>query len=116
MATGLNADRVDSKDADQIVSEARAGLQSQVKFAVVAGDGALGSSSRGAATATRTSAGNYDVAFSDDVSKCVSTATAQSLDAGSVAVAAKDAKTISVRTRDGAGAVADEPFTLLVTC
>jgi hypothetical protein len=116
VATGLNADQVDSKSADDIVKDARTGLQTEAKFAVVSGAGALSTGSRGAASATRSSTGNYDVSFTDDVSKCAYTATAQAIDAGSVAVAAKDAKTISVRTRDGAGTVADEPFHLVVTC
>jgi hypothetical protein len=116
VATGLNADQVDSKSADDIVKDARTGLQAEVKFAVVSGAGVLATSSRGAATATKSSTGNYDVAFTDDVSKCVYTATAQAIDAGSVAVVAKDAKTISVRTRAGDGTVADEPFHLVVTC
>ena len=116
VATGLNADQVDSKSADDIVKDARTGLQGEVKFASVSGAGVLSTASRGAATATPTSTGNYDVAFTDDVSKCAYTATAQAIDAGSVAVEVKDAKTISVRTRDGAGIVADEPFHLVVTC
>jgi hypothetical protein len=116
VATGLNADQVDSKSADDIVKDARSGLQGEVRFAAVSGPGVLATGSRGAATATRTSNGNYDVAFTDDVAKCAYTATAQAIDAGSVAVVAKDAKTISVRTRDGGGTVADEPFHLVVTC
>jgi hypothetical protein len=69
VATGLNADQVDGKEAADF---AAAG---DVKFAIVAADGSL-ASGRGAAGAARTSAPDqtYVVTFDRDVSKCSFTA------------------------------------------
>jgi hypothetical protein len=121
VATGLNADKVDGKSADDIVAAAQANNQ----FAAVDATGKL-LSGRGAATVTKTGTGAYDVAFSADISKCIATATeTTTTDAGAVGVTAKDAKTLSVVTRAGGDnpapggpgtGPADRPFNLLVTC
>jgi hypothetical protein len=106
VATGLNADKVDGKDATEL----------QAKFAVVTGsNGALGDK-RGATASARSVAGVYSVDFDADVSKCARTATIAGTEAGQVTTEATDADTVAVRTFDGAGAAADRSFHLVVTC
>jgi hypothetical protein len=110
VATGLNADQVDGKSADEITAAA------QAKFATVTGaTGALGDQ-RGATASARSAAGIYSVDFNADVSKCARTATITGTDPGQVTTAATDADTVAVRTFDGAGAAADRSFHLVVTC
>jgi hypothetical protein len=124
VATGLNADQVDGKSADDIAKDAQAAAQGLTKFAVVSAAGALGGN-RGASAAARTSEGNYTVTFADDISACAIQATQSQVEnAGAVGVElGADKKTVSVRTRaggsaDGTGAnvVADRPFHLTVSC
>jgi hypothetical protein len=113
VATGLNADKVDGKSADQIAA----------KFAVVAANGTLGAT-RGATAAKKTADGTYEVTFADDISNCAYTATETTItDAGAVGVQPVDAHSLNVRTRKGGGAdgtgtsdPADRPFHLVVTC
>jgi hypothetical protein len=110
VATGLNADQVDGKSADEITAAA------QAKFATVTGaTGALGDQ-RGATASARSAAGIYSVDFNADVSKCARTATITGTDPGQVTTAATDADTVAVRTFDGPGAAADRSFHLVVTC
>ena len=110
VATGLNADQVDGKSADEITAAA------QAKFATVTGaTGALGDQ-RGATASARSAAGIYSVDFNADVSKCARTATITGTDPGQVTTAATDADTVAVRTFDGAGGAADRSFHLVVTC
>jgi hypothetical protein len=118
VATGLNADKVDGKSADDIVAAAQAANP----FAAVDATGKL-TTGRGAASATKTATGTYTVVFTNDISKCVATATeSTATDAGAVAVEVKDAKTLTVVTRAGGDdstigtKPADRPFSLLVTC
>jgi hypothetical protein len=123
VATGLNADRVDGKSADDIAKGAVTDAQNLNQFASVSAAGQL-VAGRGAASAAKTADGTYQVKFTADVSKCAYTATEQTItDAGAVGVQAVDAHTINVRTRKGGGAdgqgasdPADRPFHLLVTC
>jgi len=121
VATGLNADQVDGKNAEDIQNDAVKAAVGQTKFASVAADGKLGAT-RGATAAARTAAGTYTVTFADDISACAVTATQNTTtDAGSVgAVVGTDKKTVDVVTRSGAGAdvnaAADRPFALTVTC
>jgi hypothetical protein len=120
VATGLNADQVDGRDADEIVKEA----QALTKFAAVAADGKL-LGNRGAVSTSRTADGSYTVTFADDISACALSAT-QSVadDAGAVGVElGADKKTVTVATRAGGGAdgtgataPADRPFHLTVSC
>jgi hypothetical protein len=114
VATGLNADQVDGKSADEIVTDA----QALNKFAVVAGDGTLAAGARGAKTVTHTAAsGDYSVDFDSDVSKCARTATLTGATPGEITTEAADADTITVHTFNGAGAApADHSFHLVVTC
>jgi len=110
VATGLNADQVDGKSADEITAAA------QAKFANVTGaTGALGDQ-RGATASARSATGIYSVDFNADVSKCARTATITGTDPGQITTAATDADTVAVRTFDGTGAAADRSFHLVVTC
>jgi hypothetical protein len=116
VATGLNADQVDGKSADEIVAAA----QALNKFAAVNGaDGKL-VAGRGAASSTRNGTGDYSVAFSDDISKCAYTATVigGAGQLGFASVEPVDAKTLRVRTNDAATSTpaADRTFHLVVTC
>jgi len=114
VATGLNADKVDGKDAATITADAN-------RFATVSGAGALGNQ-RGATSASRTAAGTYNVVFSDDISKCALAATvANNAAPGGIATATigADGKTVTVVTRTLTAApppATDEPFHLTVTC
>jgi hypothetical protein len=112
VATGLNADKVDGQDAAAIAASAN-------RFATVASTGALGPA-RGATAAAHPATGNYTVAFSDDISKCAVAATVASTTIAGIATAVVggDNKTVTVVTRDAAaaGAPADAPFHLTVTC
>jgi hypothetical protein len=123
VATGLNADRVDSKSADDIVTES---VNAASRFADVAADAKL-NGGRGVVSAAVQGAptdGTYRVVFTDDISKCALTATEQTItDAGAVAVQRVDAKTVDVKTRKGGGAdgtgpsdAAQRPFSLVATC
>jgi hypothetical protein len=109
VATGLNADKVDGKDASDL----------QAKFATVTGTtGALGSN-RGATSSSRASAGVYNVVFDADVSKCSRTATVAGADPAVVTTdAGANAQTITVHTFDLTPAVVagDHSFNLTVTC
>jgi hypothetical protein len=109
VATGLNADKVDGKDATDL----------QAKFATVTGaDGALGAA-RGATSSSRASAGVYNVVFDADVSKCSRTATIAGATPGTITTdAGANAQTVPVRTFDTAVAPAatDHSFNLTVTC
>src|SRR3954447_10980739 len=58
VATGLNADQVDGKSADEIAADALKAAQGLTLFAAVAADGTLGGT-RGAASAARTTEGTY---------------------------------------------------------
>jgi len=123
VATGLNADRVDSKSADEIVQDS---VNAASRFADVAADGKV-NGGRGVTSVTPqgpATDGTYRVVFTDDISQCAVTATEQTItDAGAVAVQRVDAKTVDVKTRKGGGAdgtgpsdPAQRPFTILATC
>jgi hypothetical protein len=111
VATGLNADKVDGKDATDL----------QAKFAQVNGaDGAIANSRGVASTGSgRASAGVYNVVFDADVSKCSKTATIVGGTPGFVTTdAGANAQTVTVRTFDTAAtpAATDHSFNLTVTC
>ncbi len=112
VATGFNADKVDGKNAGDIVSDA----QALNRFAAVGTTGGL-AAGRDAESSARTEAGTYLVTFKSDLSKCAYQATETVIeDAGAAAVLPASATSIQVRTRDAAGVAADRPFHLLVTC
>lgn len=110
VATGLNADKVDGKDATDL----------QAKFATVNGaDGAVGSNRGVAASGSgRASAGVYNVVFDADVSKCSRTATVAGATPGFITTdAGANAQTVTVRTLAVDGTTpADRSFHLTVTC
>jgi hypothetical protein len=110
VATGLNADQVDGKSADEITAAA------QAKFATVTGaTGALGDK-RGATASSRSAAGVYSVDFDADVSKCARTVSVTGDAAGVATTTATDADTVAVHTFDLAGIPEDHSFHLVVTC
>jgi hypothetical protein len=109
VATGLNADQVDGKSADEITAAALA------RYAKVSGAGALGDQ-RGATAAARSAAGVYSVDFNADVSKCARTVSVTGDAPGTATTTATDADTVAVHTFDGAAAAADRAFDLVVTC
>ncbi|MDP9344667.1 MAG: hypothetical protein M3P44_02900 [Actinomycetota bacterium] len=114
VATGLNADRVDGKSADDLAA----------RFAAVSDAGTLGGT-RGATSASNISAGRYEVRFASDISKCAYTVTEQgtSDNTGAASAEGVDATTVRVLTRAGGGASGADPtppanraFHLVVTC
>jgi hypothetical protein len=121
VADGLNADRVDGKNASDIVADA----QAQNRFAQVSAAGTLGNQ-RGVASASHQSAGNYTVVFADDVSKCGINVTESAFDENNGAAAFEigaDGKSVRVRTRNGGGAdgtgatdPADKAFHITASC
>jgi hypothetical protein len=116
VADGLNADRVDGKNASDIVSDAQAANP----FAQVSSTGALGAQ-RGVASAARESTGTYTVTFGNDVSKCAYEATVveDGTLQGFASVQPVDAKTLRVRVRQAAGTdnpLADRGFHITATC
>ena len=112
VATGLNADRVDSKSASEITSDAAAAAN---RFAVVSAGGTLGANRGAASAANPAGAGTYSVTFSDNVASCAANATVAD-GAAAVASVTVAGQTVSVTTRDLAGAGEDHAFHLTVTC
>jgi hypothetical protein len=109
VATGLNADQVDGKSADEITAAA------QAKFANVTGAGVLGDQ-RGATAAARSAPGVYSVDFNADVSKCARTVSVTGDAPGVATSTATDADTVAVHTFDLAAGPEDHAFDLVVTC
>ncbi|HVW18409.1 MAG TPA: hypothetical protein VHB30_09185 [Solirubrobacteraceae bacterium] len=122
VATGLNADRVDSKNADQLTADAVAAVNARHPFAQMAADGLRGAS-RGLAPAAsaRTGTGTYYVAFTGDLSLCALSATIVGNTPGLItatpAVSAdKSVTTVGVATYSVAGVAADRAFHLIAYC
>jgi hypothetical protein len=136
VATGLNADRLDSLDAAQIIAAARAktGLDAdtvdgkdatdlQARFAQVTVTGTAGQT-RGVPSggvSDDPGLGDYNVVFTGDLSACALSATVTGTAPGMVTVtptvaADKATTAVDVRTFDGAGAAADRPFHLVANC
>jgi hypothetical protein len=114
VATGLNADRVDSKSASEITTDAAAAAN---RFAVVNAAGTLGANRGATSAANPAGAGTYTVAFSGNISACALGATVAETTGGAASVAlGGDNQTVSVVTRDPDGTAADHPFHLTVTC
>jgi hypothetical protein len=119
VATGLNADRVDGLDAQQIVDTAKAGTKSTV----VTPQGAL-ANQRGFTAAGRESEGRYLVTADADISKCVPQVTVYGSDAtpGSnatvepVGATQLRVRTQSAGTADTNPAAVDRQFALTLTC
>jgi len=110
VATGLNADRVDGKEATDFAASG------DLLFAAVAADGTA--TGRGAPSGARTAGTNtYTITFNKDVSKCSFTATsnvASADDAVALAVtaSASDPKAVVVDEPGATGV----PFHLQVVC
>ncbi len=121
VATGLNADRVDGQDLDDIVRASVAAGQLVNPFAQVTSAGAAGET-RGVPSggvSKQGGDGNYDVVFAGDLSKCALEATITGTAPGQVTVTPSVAggnTTVDVRTFNGAGAAADRPFHLTASC
>jgi len=115
VANGLNADRVDGKNA--------ADLQAVNSFARVTLGGAA-EQTRGVPSGGVTNpagAGTYSVVFSGDLTACALSATVTGTAAGQVTVtptvaASKQTTAVDVRTFDGDGLAADRGFHLTATC
>ncbi|WP_205697703.1 hypothetical protein [Conexibacter sp. SYSU D00693] len=127
VADGLNADRVDSKSADEIASDgakaAVGAVQTGLKVARVGADGSTTAETRRGVTSTvRDGAGRYTVTFDADIRACALQATQvvatdAEFDApGSTAVRVTGERTVRVATDDDAGAAADRAFHLQATC
>ena len=126
VATGLNADEVDGKSADEIQSAAVAAAQPRFAAVNAAGTEVTGRGLAQANAVQRTGPGAYTVTFAGDVSKCAFSATeTTTTDAGAAAAApvTGNANAVNVVTRAGGGAngtgptdPADRPFHLVVNC
>ena len=120
VATGLNADRVDGKEAaDFAAASDVAALSGSLLFAVVTDAGGSAPTLAGGRGATAVSQADetYTVTFNKDVSKCSSTATATGGTAQPLAVAAGGQNTqVNVTTNTGTGTQDDTSFQLQVIC
>jgi hypothetical protein len=116
VATNLNADQVDGRSADEIVSSA----QALNRFAAVTGATGALAAARGATAATRTALGTYTVTFAQEVSGCAYSATIIGGEGqlGFATIEPVDATTLRVRTRAAAAdnPAADRSFHLVATC
>ena len=100
VATGLNADQVDGKSADEIVAAAQA-----QPFATVTGaDRCAGRQARRHDGRAHAALGVYSVDFDADVSKCARTASDHRRRPGVATTDGADADTVAVHTFDLAGA------------
>jgi hypothetical protein len=123
VATGLNADRVDGKGAEDIAKDALAAAQALAPFAQVNDDGTA-RETRGVATngiGDPAGSGVQDITFNGDLSKCALQATITGPSAGMVAVsptvaANKATTTVGVRTYNAAGNLTDRGFHLSASC
>lgn len=126
VATGLNADEVDGKSADAIVTDAVAAAQPRFAVVNAAGTEASGRGLAQSAAVQKTGTGEYRVTFAGDVSKCAFSVTeTTTTDAGAAAAVPTtgNVNAVDVVTRAGGGAdgtgptaPADRPFHLVVNC
>ncbi len=122
VATGLNADRVDGKNASELIKAAATAMQTLRPLALVKSDGTA-VSTRGVETngVSRSAAGVYAVKLTGDLTTCAmsatGTGTAPALVTVTPTVAAdKKTTTVDVRTFDGLGGAADRGFHLHAIC
>jgi len=114
VATGLNADQVDGKDAQQIIDE----TLSRTKIGVVGTDGKL-ANQRGLTAAVRQDKGVYIVTADADITKCVPNVTAYGSAPGANAALEPvqgQPQQLRVYTQTSAGEAADRQFALTVNC
>lgn len=126
VATGLNADEVDGRSADDIQNAAVAAAQPRFAAVNAAGTEVSGRGLAQAGAVQKTGPGAYTVTFGGDVSKCALSATqSTTTDAGAAAAAPAggNVNAVNVVTRAGGGddgtgatAPADRPFHLVVNC
>jgi hypothetical protein len=124
VATGLNADRVDGRSADEIAKDTLTAAQALSPFALVTPAGtATAAQTRGVVAngVSRSATGNYDVVFTGDIAACPLRATVIGTAPGVVTVtpalaADKQTTTVDVRTFDMDGTPADHGFHLSATC
>ena len=123
VATGLNADRVDGKHAEDIAKDAVAASQALKPFAQVNDGGAAGQT-RGVPTGGVTNpagSGTYSVVFTGDLSACALQATITGGAPGMITVTPtvavdKATTTVDVRTWNGNNMDADRGFHLSANC
>jgi hypothetical protein len=119
VATGLNADRVDGRGADDLLREAADARAAAHPFAAVAADGRL-EAGRAATGAARSAEGVVAVDFGRAVRTCAQQVTTRGGQPRTATVEQVDDDTLRVRTFAVAGATAGEPadaaFHLTVTC
>ena len=124
VANGLNADRVDSKGAEELTRDAVAAVSVLNPFAQVRADGTAGQT-RGVPTngvsAQPAGDGTYTVTFPGDLSNCAFSATLTGADPGQVTVtptvaADRSTTAVDVRTFNAAGVAIDRAFHLSGTC
>ncbi|HEV2776702.1 MAG TPA: hypothetical protein VGV90_13995, partial [Solirubrobacteraceae bacterium] len=124
VATGLNADRVDGKHAQDITTDAVAASQALKPFAQVAANGTAGESrgvpANGVTNPGGAGDGVYAVAFTGDLAKCALSATITGATPGEItatsAAVAEGTTIVTVRTFNSAGTAADRAFHLSVNC
>jgi hypothetical protein len=123
VATGLNADRVDGKNAEDIANDAVATTRALHPFAQINTDGTAGET-RGVATNGIGGAGGtgeQTITFNGDLSKCALQATVTGAAAGIVTVtptvaADKATTAVTVRTFNAAGTATDFPYHVSASC
>jgi hypothetical protein len=122
VATGLNADRVDGKGAEDITKDAVAASQATRPFAQVTDSGAA-QQTRGvqANGVSHAGSGVFNVVFTGDLSACALQATITGAAPGMITVnptvaADKSTTTVEVRTWNGNNGVADRGFHLSANC
>jgi len=123
VATGLNADRVDGKGAEDITKDAVAASQALKPFAQVNDGGAPGQTRGVPANGVSNPAGSgtYSVIFTGDLSACALQATITGGAPGMITVtptvaADKATTTVDVRTWNGNNMDADRGFHLSANC
>ena len=124
VATGLNADRVDGKHAEDIAKDAVAASQALKPFAQVAANGTAGETrgvpANGVTNPGGAGDGVYAVAFTGDLAKCALSATITGATPGEItatpAAVADGVTAVTVRTFNSAGVAIDRAFHLSVNC
>jgi hypothetical protein len=107
VATGLNADEVDGRSADDL----------RARFALINGDGTV-ANQNGVASVTRLDEGAYTVVFNQSVDGCVYTATVGTVNiAATAGVERASDATLLVKTRAlPSGDASDAPVNVAVNC
>ncbi len=121
VATGLNADKVDGKDAADLTTDA---VQAANLYARVGGAAGTLGANRGSNGAARDALGVYRVSFpAVNITQCAYTASAASATPATATVEPVDEHQVRVRTfadtsdpADGIPEAADSDFHLTVTC